>query len=89
MKYKVVGVQHKEGVFTDKQGREWPYNNYNLHTMRDARNVVGQCVTVLKVKADVAADVIALAGGDPAGLVGLTLDVEENRFGKVVWVELV
>jgi hypothetical protein len=90
MEYKVIGVAHKSGVFEDKDtGKTYNYDNFNLHCTRKSKFVTGDCVELLKVKAETAAEIIADLGGDSGKLVGKTIDAEINKFGKVVVIDLV
>ncbi len=89
MKATVIGVQHKEGTFTNTAGKTYDFNNINLHCVTKNLEVTGESVEVLKVKSEHMGELIAQVGGDYKKLVGHVFDVSLGAYGKVVAIELV
>lgn len=54
---KIVGIQHRTGVFQDK-----PYDNYYIYVVNDEKkdeNTVGVCPSFYKVKAALINEIVA------------------------------
>ena len=90
MKFKVIGIEHKEGVFKRREdNREFPYNNFNLHCVGKSMKVTGDTVRVIKLKAQDASGLIAECGGRPEQIIGHTIDFDLYSDGGVANYELV
>lgn len=90
MKVQVLGVERRTGVFKpkDRPGTEYNYDNLMLHEVHRSIKVTGNATGTVKLKMEEAAQLIAEVGGDPAALVGKTVDFEFDRFGKVLDYQL-
>ena len=90
MKYEVVGIQRKTGVFTNKDtGKSYNYDNLNLHCFCKNMDVTGCAVREVKLPVEKAGELVAAVGGDWKNIVGHTIDMEFGAYGKLVAYELV
>ena len=83
---KVVGVGRSSG---DYEG--YKYDNFVLHCTEvpDDRTFTGLRCVMVKVKASVFLEqVMPLVDGDVSRLLGLTISVSYDRFGKVQRVDI-
>lgn len=90
MKLQVIGIERKTGSYTNPDSKQtYNYDNFILHSVGKNMDVTGQCVREVKLKAAAAAELIADCGGDPAKIVGHTVDFDFGSYGKVTNYELV